>query len=403
MIENKLIIIPLGLPWNWPADYEKKTALQLSGKNIVIPILFNEGLTLKNYLISLFGPKKSIFLYKYKKLFLFKPLYFIPFQRIKIIRNINYSLSVLILKFFIFCKKRFREKKKVLWIFTSSINFASFFTDNCFVIYDCVDLVTSVNAEIKNKKIEKETELIKRTDAIFTTSRFLSEYHRKKFLKTYYVSQGVDIELLLRNNNYHCPKDLEKIPTPRIGFVGNINYRLDYNFIIKLAKITPDYSYIFIGPEVPVDNDNPLLNTQKNIEKLKKLKNIYFLGEKQKADISKYISFLNFGFIPYKKNLQFNKYSYPMKLLEYFYFKKPVISTRIIEFINLVPYVVITDSHFEAKLALEKIIKNGWPKKHQQYQYKFAINHSWKSKLEKIEKTLKNEYPHFFDRIASYE
>jgi len=35
MLKNKLIVIPFGLDWEWPCDFEKQTSLYLYKKNTV--------------------------------------------------------------------------------------------------------------------------------------------------------------------------------------------------------------------------------------------------------------------------------------------------------------------------------------------------------------------------------
>jgi len=82
-----------------------------------------------------------------------------------------------------------------------------------------------------------------------------------------------------------------------------------------------------------------------------------------------------------------------MKIFEYFYPGKPVVSTPILELKRLQPYVKIAKNAEEFKEEIKKILKEGWPKEYQQKQKKMAIANSWENKIEKISEVLEREFP----------
>lgn len=200
-----------------------------------------------------------------------------------------------------------------------------------------------------------------------------------------------------KKRKFTVPKDLETIPPPRIGFIGNINHRLDFPLIKNLTLSCPNYSFIFIGPINYNSKEDKVVDTKKNFESIQNIKNIFFLGMKTKKKIPNYINFLDLCFIPYDAKQEFNYSCYPMKVFEYFYMGKPVISTPILELKRLSPYVMIAKDAKEFSLKIARILKLSWPEKYKKEQRRLAIANSWEAKIEKISQILEKEFPEKFN------
>jgi len=400
MIKDNLIVIPFGLDWNWPADYEKQTALTLADKNIVIALLPNSGITIKNYLYNLIKKKKIIFWKKNKPhLWLFTPFYLLPLQQLRFIQKINFLIASYQLRLMIFLNKKWRKKKKLLWIFTSQFVFTpNWFGKNYFPLYDCVDFYSSpINIENQQLK-EKEEMLIKKVGIVFTNSPSLYRLKKKLHPKTFQVPQGFATKLFLKKNQKNIiPRDLKKIMKPIIGFIGNIDYRIDFKLINQLAEKNPTWSFVFLGPSWNDPTTDKFLNLEKNLKNLQKNDNVFLLGRKSKNQIIRYIDNFDIGIIPYNTNYEFCKYCYPMKIFEFFARGKPVISTPIESLIPLEPYVKIAKNANEFEKGIKTILKKSWPKEYQKQQRQLAIANSWEEKIGKISQILKKEFPDKFN------
>ncbi|GAG50364.1 unnamed protein product, partial [marine sediment metagenome] len=206
------------------------------------------------------------------------------------------------------------------------------------------------------------------------------------------VPQGCNTSLFLKIKKQPLPKDIREIPSPIIGFSGNINYRLNFFLIKSLALSQPEWAFVFIGPFHYNPKQDKIINFNKNLKELQKIKNIYFLGRKSKKQLVAYIDNLDIGIIPYNIKQKYNLYCYPMKVFEYFARGKPVVSTPIESLIPLQPYVKIAKDAKEFSLKIAKILKTGWSKKYQKEQRKLAIANSWKKKIERISQILKEEF-----------
>lgn len=380
MKNKKLIIIPFGFPSNWPCDYETQTATHLANKNTVIAFLTRESVSCKKFLCGLFKKRFININKKNINLTFISPVNLIPFPKTKQLQKLNYYLNILQLKLFSILLKK-KNTKKYLWIFPSQIEFPyQLFRRNFILIYDCVDQPSSIISDIKKKEQNLEKKVIENSKIVFTNSKTLYNLKRKFHSKVYLVPQGFD-EKLFKTFKDTEPKDLRKFPKPRIGYIGNINYRLDFSLIWKTALSCPNFSFVFIGPRAPEPIQDKIVNTENWLKKLSELKNVYFLGLKDKKKIPVYIKYLDICIIPYNIKYLFNKYCFPMKLLEYFYLKKPVVSTPIEELKYYKKYVKLCNTPVLFKKSLETIYSKGLLLSCKKNEREIAIQNSWKNKV----------------------
>jgi hypothetical protein len=100
--------------------------------------------------------------------------------------------------------------------------------------------------------------------------------------------------------------------------------------------------------------------------------------------VKEMLKHIDIGMIPYDVSQEFNRYSYPMKLFEYFYMGKPVISTPIEELKRFPMYVYMGKSAREWIGGIEKLSSYSWPDMNQKEQRKLAQENSWVQKIDKI-------------------
>lgn len=391
MIADQVIILPLFLPEGFPADFEKQTALFLSKKNKVIVFRPYEGITFFRLLTSkqkFIRFKKQLKTFK-KNLISFPLLYPLPFHRFSFIRNLNYKIALKEIKLF----TKIVGKRPIFWLFYPHFeNLVGKFGEKL-VIYDCVDFHSSPHPKIDKFKKKKEKNLIKKIDIVFTNSPALYRLKKKLHSKVFQVPQGANIEIFLKTSKQPLPKELKKIPKPIIGFTGNINFRLDFPLIKKLAFTHSEWSFVFVGPIAHDFYQDKIVNFPQKLKELKRFKNIYFISRKTKKQLVAYLDHFNICWIPYNVSQEFNRYSYPMKVFEYFCRGKPVVSTPIESLIPLQPYVKITKDAKDFEKEIKKILKNGWPEEYKKEQKKLALANSWEKKIEKISQILKKESP----------
>jgi len=391
MITNQLIIIPFFSQWNSPADFELQTSKILAKKNKVIIFHPNEARTIlmllksKTLLKNFISDIKSL----NNNLTYFPVLKIIPFDRILLIKKLNKFLMLFGIKIY----AKLLGKKPILWVFHPSFeNLPGKFNEKV-VIYDCVDFHSSLNKAENFKITLKEKRLIKKSDVIFTNSPALFKLKKNIHTKCFKVPLGFDANNFLKNKKNKIPDDLEKIPKPIIGFIGNIDYRIDFRLLDKLIPSNPGWSFLFIGPTNHEDKiQNKIVGFTNNLQKIETFKNVFFLGNRQKKELSYYYDNIDVGIIPYDIKQKFCLYSYPMKIFEFFSRGIPLISTPIINLVALQPLIKIASNDNDFSSQIKSILKNGWSDYLKNEQKKLAIKNSWENKIEGISVILEKNF-----------
>lgn len=178
--------------------------------------------------------------------------------------------------------------------------------------------------EFKNLKnyICKSFEWISsKADLIFCVNEniknFFIENYPLSSEKIFVLPNGVDENLTF---NDLIPEDVGGIKNPRIGYVGVISNRIDFELVEHIVRERKFYNFIFVGGEYGAVNNA--------VKKLKRNQNVHFLGDRHYSEISRYICSFDVCIVPHKID-EFTLSNDPMKIYEYIYLGKPVVATRI--------------------------------------------------------------------------
>lgn len=308
------------------------------------------------------------------------PINFFPFLRFKLIRKLNLKLDILFL--FLISNK----SEKLLWIFDpTSLNLQSVFKYFSKVIFDCVDYhgssLTKESRLIKKNAIE----VAKKADYVMTNSHTLLNFYQKdnKIPHTYLVPQGFRAGSFEDVASAKQPQ--KKNQRKKIGFIGGISRRIDLKLLLQLATNRTDLDFVFVGPVISFEGQSRRFLHQ--LKELKELPNVFFTGNiAEKAKIPTMIDQFDVCTIPYDISLDFNRFCYPMKLFEYFYLGKPVISTPIEELTRkeFEQIVKIGTTAEEWSSHVNTLLAKPWPKSYQEKQKQLALKNSWENKISAI-------------------
>jgi glycosyltransferase involved in cell wall biosynthesis len=227
----------------------------------------------------------------------------------------------------------------------------------------------------KKHAVRLEPLLIKKSDLIVCNSPQLSDYAKTFNTESYDVGQGVDLSAYNTEIKFDIPENIQPIPEPRIGYIGDIiSMRLDADLIYELAKSKPEYSFIMIGNEDKVFAAHALHG----------LKNVHFLGRIPKESVPEYMSSLDVCLNPQLVN-EVTIGNYPRKVDEYLAMGKPVIATRTKTMELFSEHVYLCSSIDEYKEALEKSLHENTEER-KNNRILFAKSHSWKNNVKMIYK-----------------
>lgn len=365
MLKNKLIILPIDEDWNHTADFLRQTAITLSDDNQVV--IYDQ----KNAYFFLRKAKKIVYP-KYKNIVFHQVKYFLPFRSFAFIEQINRKLN-----FWLFIKKN-NKVNKVLWIFYPNyFDLAKFKTKKMISLYDCVDY---------DRFTDNEKLLIQTVDYFFVNSLTLKKFHQKAIKKPIYInSQGFFVP-----DEKKIKKIKSKTHKPIIGYIGGINYRLDFCLLDKLIRNNPQWQFIFYGPEQEYLKEDIQYKTKFWLKKIKKYENTMFGKSKDRYQTYGIIKNFDVAIIPYNPEIPFNKYCYPMKVFEYLYFGKPIVSSPIeeLKLKKFKKFIKLAEKESDWQKYIKYYLKNQLDLDNFKQVKQLAIANSWKNKIEKISKPM---------------
>lgn len=383
--EQKLNIICLSNQiWNYPLWTNKKhvmSRLSRRGHNVLFvdPPITTGRLFFRQLLRGQWSPIRLITqLMKVDNLIVYSPLDCLP-TRAALAKNhagyINKMAS----------KKFDKNLKTVLWVYHVEIegleNYLKY-VNHDFLVYDCVDNYAGFpkydTPEKKEKINQIEKLLATRANVVFSTAPGLVNKLKKYNDNTFYTPNVGDYEKFKDTLKIKTlPKDLEKIPEPRIGFTGAIDeYKFDRELLKKIASDYPGYSFVIIGPMALKDREASLKQLG-----LGGISNIYFLGSKDFSVLQNYLAGFSVMIIPYQLNDYTVGGCFPVKFHEELAAGLPVVVTDLPAFTPFEDVCYISKSYNEFSLNIRKAIEENSLEKVSARQ-NVAKQNNWEMKVD---------------------
>lgn len=186
------------------------------------------------------------------------------------------------------------------------------------LIYDCVDEHSEYKGFIKKEAIlDMERALIEKCDVVFVTTKGLHDSKSKYNKNTYLIPNGANFQLFneVQNKNLQENEEVSQIPKPIVGFIGVIQEWIDLDLIYKMAKENSDWSVLMVGP----------IGVGIDVEPLKELANVYFVGRKNPEELPGYIKAFDVCINPFRQS-DLTKNVSPLKFYEYLATGKPIVT-----------------------------------------------------------------------------
>jgi glycosyltransferase involved in cell wall biosynthesis len=173
--------------------------------------------------------------------------------------------------------------------------------------------------------LEREDALLRKSDVVFANGPALLNI-KNRYGNVINVPMSADFAHYSKSwlPETRVPSDLEAIPHPRIGYIGNINDKVDLRLLGQLATARTDWSIVLIGPAgVRTPEFKP------DLERLRSLPNVHLLGFKPRDLLPSYVKGLDVCTMCYRTD-GWAYYVYPLKLHEYLASGKPVIGAGLL-------------------------------------------------------------------------
>jgi UDP-galactopyranose mutase len=205
----------------------------------------------------------------------------------------------------------------VLWFYTPhALDFAGHL-QGAATLYDCMDELSAfLNADPELPA--RERRLMARCDLVFTGGRSLFEAKQGQHPEIHCFPSGVDAgHFEPARGPRPEPADQRDIGSPRAGFFGVLDERLDAALLAETADRRPGVQFVLIGPVAKIDPAT-----------LPRRPNIHYLGAKPYGALPDYVAHWDVALMPFARNAA-TRFISPTKTPEYLAAGLPVVSTAI--------------------------------------------------------------------------
>lgn len=304
-------------------------------------------------------------------------IYQLPFSRFPVIQYINDSIYRWVIK-------KYLRDINFLWL--SSPTDYSLISDLISpiikIVYDCMDDICEFPQYKKepyaSKIIYCEGLLVDRANSIIVSSNWLKHV----IIKRYKTEKDIHIINNALDQNFLCnPVSTKKISYPPkqyytdIMYIGTISEWFNFNLIQKGLSKYSDLRLILVGPSsFPIPKNNRIIH----------------LGSKEHSELPSYMAQADALIMPFIVNdliLSVN----PVKLYEYIYSGKPIITCNYKEIEQFKEFVFPYDNDEDFIIIINKLILKQLNIKSEEERIKFLYGNTWKERSLEIIKIICNE------------
>lgn len=272
---------------------------------------------------------------------------------------------------------------RILWSYVPSVVTLAGKLGETSLVYDCVDDCKGVSG-FSDEMVEQDNKLSKIANVVFALSKPI--FDDKKSLNDCVVyAPGAADKNLFRQAmaaDTLIPKDIASIPTPILGYVGNLaDHKQDFDLIEHIAQKKPEWSIVLIGSSWSGSQE---LATA--LEKLQLISNIYLLGLKPHTELPAYLKAFDVCLIPQKNNT-YARSSFPMKLYEYLGSGKPVVATFTEALAEFSEYIWLSESYEEFIQGVEHYLHSDTVETRRK-RLDLADKNGWETRSQILKQTL---------------
>jgi glycosyltransferase involved in cell wall biosynthesis len=276
-------------------------------------------------------------------------------------------------------------EKPLLWIYTPSSAPLLERVPHSGVIYECVDEFRAAKGFIRSSVIgEMEEALLKKVDLCIVTQETLFPRRSALCANTFVVPNGADTDLFSRiaTDSSASPQIMDRIPNPRLGFVGHIQYWVDLKLIRYLANRRPSWNFVLIGPVHPMADRSQIHGVP----------NIHLLGRQPQSEVPRLLKSVDICLNVYKAD-DVASHASPLKLYEYLAAGKPIVSTDMPEARKFQEFVSVAGSYEQFLEKCDQMLDNlPEPETVIQKRIQIAAQHSWERRFAEVNALLERTF-----------
>jgi glycosyltransferase involved in cell wall biosynthesis len=165
--------------------------------------------------------------------------------------------------------------------------------------------------------------LVEESDLVLATSDHLAVPLTALGADVVVTSNGVDFDAFRGSDGAAAPLRLRALPRPRIGLLGNLNNRIDWQLLEQVAERRPDWQLVLIGPLYMADEESAA-----SAQRLTERDNVHSLGAVSESAMASCMKCFDVGLIPYRLN-RVTRSINPLKVYQYLACGLPVVATAL--------------------------------------------------------------------------
>ncbi|WP_439481390.1 glycosyltransferase [Cyclobacterium plantarum] len=242
------------------------------------------------------------------------------------------------------------------------------------IVYQSRDNIRALEPYLRKHGAGNEIKAIRNADISLATSRQLQEDLQILSKKNVaYFPNAADFNLFKSayETKLSLPDDLQNIPSPIIGYTGNICHRQDYDLIAYICASNPEISLVLVGPR------NHQGHTHIDLDKIP---NLYFTGPKGIEQLPQYLAHFDLLILPFLCN-EVTRSIYPLKINEYLASGKPIVATPFSEDIrSFYPLIRLENDPESFALAIKQELESDNPDKAEK-RYVEASKNTWEGRV----------------------
>jgi len=247
-----------------------------------------------------------------------------------------------------------------------------------FMIYERTDLYEEMPQSDRSYISSLDDELTRSADLVLYVNRALYEQGIGKNQNSLLLGHGVDFDFFVNSaESERVPDDIAGIPRPIIGFFGDMSDKtLDVALLEFTAQKLPNASFVLIG------------SVTADVNKLRELPNVHFLGRKPYEEIPFYGKEFDVAMMPWNRN-KWIEYCNPVKTKEYLALGKPIVSVYYPEIEPYSDVVYVARDYDGFVSCIGQAIEEDDPAKVQERRERVR-NETWDSKVEQIKAAIED-------------
>lgn len=203
---------------------------------------------------------------------------------------------------------------------------------------------------------EYERAIVKAADVVIASSAPIADRLRSLgAARVHIVENAADYDAFAKSPDPSAPvpEDLLQIPSPRIGYTGALNRKVDFPLLLELAQRMPRCHFVLIGRVGDIDDAG-----MRAVQQLQALPNVHFVGFKDREQLPAYMAAMDVNVMAYRLGDDvWTEGIYPLKLHEYLAVGQPVVSTDLPAVRPFADVIRIAVSPADWELALNEALE----------------------------------------------